>query len=710
MARGKKTAPPLPAPAVQNNTPPTVSTQTPDAPVKQIDGPTLRQLGGDLQKRFTRFASDRLPTEQKYIRNLRQYLGIYDPEILEMMSENQSRAYPRLTRVKCISMLSRVMNLMFPGNEDNWELTASPSAEINPLDAKQAVQDLQKTYTDAKQAVPPIDDEFVTAAVQRLADKRAQDLALLIKDQMAEIGGDQTLDYISLVRQVVFSGIRYGLGVLEGPYLKEEMKTVWSPAQGGFVPKQSKRYKPMYEFLPVWDYYPDFTAKSLGQGDGYFIRKVMTRGMVRKLADRPGYFSDQIKTYLRNNTQGNYKAKDFETQLRTMGTRKNTNDQKADPHGRYEVIIWRGLVSAATLMQLGAEVPEKYKADDVDAEVWIIEDTVIKADINTWRKLGCDVKTVHTFVFDEDDTSPIGNGLPNVMRDSQMSLCAATRMAIDNGSVVCGPMLELNVSLLTAGQEAKPIAAYQTFERDDNGPSAQFPAVREIKVDSHIAELVQLIEMFTRFMDAETFIGPATGGDMDKMPSEPMRTAAGASMMKGDAALPFKDIIRNFDFFTQSVILSLVYFNRLFNPQVVKEGDYDVVARGATSLIAKEVRGIQIDFLAQALSPDDRDWVDEEKFMQQRFGSRDMQGMLVSSEEAMRRRAVRQAAAAAAAQTQSNLVDAQARNQLSQAYKNIAQGKKNTAGADKTDIESGLAILESILGPQESQATNSAPH
>jgi hypothetical protein len=56
-----------------------------------------------------------------------------------------------------------------------------------------------------------------------------------------------------------------------------------------------------------------------------------------------------------------------------------------------------------------------------------------------------EVKTIHPFLFDEDDTSPIGQGLPNVMRDSQMSIAAATRMLLDNASVVCGPNLELNM-------------------------------------------------------------------------------------------------------------------------------------------------------------------------------------------------------------------------------------------------------------------------
>ena len=92
--------------------------------------------------------------------------------------------------------------------------------------------------------------------------------------------------------------------------------------------------------------------------------------------------------------------------------------------------------------------------------------------------------------------------------------------------------------------------------------------------------------------------------------------------MRGDAALPFKDIVRNYDSFTQSVIWSLVQFNRKFNPDEAPEGDYDVIARGATSLIAKEVRGAQIDMLSQTLTPEERDHVDERKFVEAGDGLR----------------------------------------------------------------------------------------
>ncbi|MFM7856222.1 MAG: hypothetical protein ACKO96_30940, partial [Flammeovirgaceae bacterium] len=81
------------------------------APVKVIKSDELRQLGQNLEKLFTQYVSDRRIAELKWLRNLRQYLGIYDPEIERDLSPNRSKAYPRITRVKCISVLSHIMNL-----------------------------------------------------------------------------------------------------------------------------------------------------------------------------------------------------------------------------------------------------------------------------------------------------------------------------------------------------------------------------------------------------------------------------------------------------------------------------------------------------------------------------------------------------------------------------------------------------------------------
>ena len=79
----------------------------------------LGTLSHTYKTRFTRYESDRRLAEQRWLRNLRQYMGVYDPEIERQLQPNRSKAYPRITRVKCISVLSRLMNLMFPGNERN---------------------------------------------------------------------------------------------------------------------------------------------------------------------------------------------------------------------------------------------------------------------------------------------------------------------------------------------------------------------------------------------------------------------------------------------------------------------------------------------------------------------------------------------------------------------------------------------------------------
>lgn len=686
--------------AISNDNPPlkAVPVEGPEEsrPVKTINRDTLVALGQEFSKLFKTYQADRKLTEQRWLRNLRQYLGIYDPEIERSLGAGQSRAYPRITRVKCISMLSRIMNLMFQGNERNWALAASPSADMDPDDVKAAVEALIKRRSEAGLQTEPT-QEIIDAAIQDLAEARATQLSKLIDDQLQEIGGDQTADYVSLNRSVAMSGIKYGLGLLRGPFVREVKKVVWAPVAGGFEAQERILYKPQYDFLPVWDFYPDMSGRTV-PGDGYFMRMVMSRAELRRLGRREGYLEDQIKAIIKRFPQGNYKPTEYESELRTMGTSQHVNTTRDEPQGKYEVIVWNGPITATKLEQVGADVPETSKADDLEAELWMVGNDVIRVDINPWRKLGVDVKTIHAFVFDEDDTTPVGNGLPQVVRDSQMSICAATRMALDNASITCGPNLEVNTGLLRLDQDLTSIEARKIWYRDDDQQTAQFPAVRKVDIDGHLPELQNLIALFMSFADMETFVGPATGGDMSQAPSEPMRTAAGASMLRGDAALPFKDIVRQFDSFTQSVILGLVQFNRKFNPAIAPAGDYNVIARGATSLMAKEMRGLQVDALAQTMRDEEWDHIDDRKFIDARLRTRDLEGLLVPESEALEKRDLRKQALAQAQAEQQKMVEAQVRETLSQAFKNITQGQKNAAAADAATAQAALKIMAEGIG------------
>ena len=202
-------------------------------------------------------------------------------------------------------------------------------------------------------------------------------------------------------------------------------------------------------------------------------------------------------------------------------------------------------------------------------------------------------------------------------------------------------------------------------------------------------ELLKVMTKFEGFADQETFVGPATGGDMQKTPSEPMRTAAGASMLRGDAALPFKDVVRNFDLFTQSVLGSIVAFNRQFNDDPKVQGDAQVIPRGATSLVAKEVRGMAIDQMSQALPEEEKRYLNHYEMLQERLRSRDFDAgsMVCSKEEAKARDDAASQQAQAQAQQNTDLIAAEIRKTLAEAVKNLTQSDKNAASGRRRDSE-----------------------
>jgi hypothetical protein len=669
-----------------------------NAPAKHIDRDALKALGQELNLRFTQYRADRRLAELRWLRNQRQYLGVYDPEVETTLNTSRSRAYPRLTRVKCISVVSRLMNLMFQGNERNWALNAAPWPDMK---AEEVMEAIQKSKMADQQAgvqddgTPP-DLDYVMAAVKTYAQGRADKLSCLIDDQLQELGGDQAEDYVALNRKVLQSGILYGLGVLRGPFVRKCEGVTWDTKGRVPMPKRITVYKPMFEFLSVWDFYPDMSAKRLTAMDGYYVRSVFSRSQVLGLKGKPGFFADQIDQYLQRTTVGNYRPDWYESELRQMGVRANVNEQKIESQ-KYEIVIWHGKISGETLVNVGVDVSPEKRQLEIDSEIWLIDGNVIKADINPWIDLDVEMPLIHTFIFDEDDTSPIGFGLPNAVRDSQMAVSAASRMLMDNASVVCGPQLEVNTDLMRLDQDLTAIGAYKIWYRTGEGPDAQFPAVRNVQIDAHMDSLLKIVDTFMKFADMETFVGPATGGDTAQAPSEPMRTAAGASMLRSEQGLPFKDMIRAFDRLTQSVIQACVVFNRKFNPKLAPDGDYDVIARGATSLMAKELRGMQADELVKSLTPDENIYIDHKKLLSARLRARDMDDVMVDDTEAARRLTAQSQTQAQQADAQNKMQEAQVRKVLSDAFKNIAQGQKNTAAADADTVNAVVALMEKGL-------------
>jgi len=669
----------------------------------------LDALGQRLSDSFSKFEKDRKTVEIQWAKNYRQYKGVYDADV--NIPDDQSKAYPKLTRIKVVTMVSRLMDMLFPQNEKNWGLKVSPVPDISTEDLQtvldtlqnQQQQQMQQQAIQQGQQPPPaqpLDSDVIEKAVIEFAKKRMQRLDDTITDQLFES------KYEELVRSVVRSGVRYGAGVLKGPFNRKSKSRKWTQdATGRYVAIERIIYRPIFEFVPLWDYYPDLTAKTWETMSGQFQRHVMDYHNVLDLVDRGDFMGTRIRKYLKDNPDGNWQEKAYEVELRTDSADRQNVDTGTT--SKYELLEWWGRVKGSELRAAGQTIADADTDKMIEASIWIIGNVVIKAAINPFKGR---ISLFHQFVFEEDDASLTGEGLPNVMRDSQMAACAATRMLLDNASVVCGPILEMNQELLMPGQQLSPHAR-KVYYREGIGAEANHPAVREIRIDSHITELTSIFSMFKSLADEETVSPPQSVGNVASSGSgkEAFRTAQGTSMLLGAAALPTRDIVRNFDRFTESVINAMIEWNMLFNDDPEIRGDFQPIARGSTSLMAKEIRAQALDQLAYTMSPEDRKLVKGRELLKERLIVRDLGTDILKDQD--------QVDAETAAEQQQMAQDKQLHDMLQQAglKEILSKTARNQAQADKTeasiqtDQQRTMTDTYSTVGSMLNDATGHQP-
>lgn len=649
---------------------------------------SLAKLGNVLREKFDQYVKDRYDLEQRMLKARRQYRGEYDSEIKAKLDASRSQAYPKLTRVKVIGMVSRLMDLLFPRSVRNFELHPTPFPNLSQ-------EDLQKLLDSMPQEVEQT-SEIIEKAIFELAKRRCERMSKTVDDQLADNG----LDYVTLARKVIFNAVQYGFGVLKGPLVRQSEKRIWkrNPVTARFEASTQTILAPYYEVVSPWAFYPDLKAKSRNSMDGAFERHIMAKHEARQLAERSDFLGDKLKGFLKDRPDGNYVEQGYESEMRGEKHTITSNVQVGS--GKYEFVEWWGNVAVSDLQAAGVEVPST-SVDVVMANVWLLGKDIVKVALSPYP---ANVKVHHIFVYEEDENSVLGTGLPEVVRESQLAAAAGARMLIDNAALSCGLMLEVNTEVLAPGQDTT-IRGYKVFEREGTGQEAGIPAVRDIRIDSHTPELISIIDLFQRMMDAEALLPPSLMGDVSNTSSEPYRTSRNTSQLLGAAALPVRDVVRNFDQFTESVMSSLYYWNMEFNDDADIKGDFVVRAVGSTSLVAKEVRSYAIDNLMQTATDDERSWIKTRNLLVERLNVRDLvpEDILKSEEEYQQDIQEQQGKQQAVEQLQMAKVRAEIKEILTRAMSNVASAEAAEVGSQVSVYGQLLSTIEAMTnGGQQS--------
>lgn len=645
-----------------------------------MDNP-LFNIGTDLLTEFEQAKAERQPVENRWIRDLRQYKGIYDPEVEAKM--RGSKSFLRKTRVKVESVDARLMDLLFPANrERNYSVDATPEPSVPEGVENQIVKRMKEAF-----GKPPKPREL-KLAIRKFVDEAAKKMSSRIDDQLAEA------KYRDVARNVIHSGNLYGTGILKGPLVerKTRLSYVYDAKTKRFIQKQQSFAAPFIAHTPIWRFYPDMSVTDFKDGRYAWEHHRLTRSKLVGLAERKTFDGEVIKRYIDTYPDGVIKLMNYEQQIRTMGEQITINSSHKT--GQYDIFERWGWLTGDTLKSAGVDVPEGRTHESFFSNIWMLPDgTVVKAILSPID--GIDWPW-NIYYFDKDETSVFGEGIASIMRDDQEMINAAARMILDNAAVTAGPQFEVYVPAFPPQANLTDIYPGKVWPR--TGGDFQYPAIRELQFNSHMGELSEILKLFDNNADETLAIPKFTEG------VNPTNGAAGTmgglSMLMGQANIALKDLVVNFDEgITKPFITALYHWSMKFSRDDSIKGDFDVVAKGASSLVAKEVRAQSLAQFVSTLQPEQRGQIKWDALTNQMADVLDLTDIVMTEEEAKAQQEspmaqMQQQMAQMQQQLQMALVQGQVAEIQAKAAKSQADAAKAEAEAMSVRVEAAYSAMQ----------------
>jgi hypothetical protein len=426
--------------------------------------------------------------------------------------------------------------------------------------------------------------------------------------------------------KTVHSGHLYGTGVMKGPLVERKIRTRFVQQGSSWVAKSETYVVPFVDYVPLWRFYPDMSATDLDQCRYAYERHQMTKADLVDLSQRKSFNKQRIVDYIKSNPAGEIKLRYFDNELRVIGERNSTQGNKA---GTYEVLERWGWLDGAQLKDAGVKIPEERIHETFFSNVWLLPNgEIIKAVLQpingvTWP--------YHMYYFDKDETSIFAEGIATIMRDDQTMINASTRMILDNGAITSGPQLEVNPSLLASLDRVDEVFPWKIWLRNNANPGAA--AVRPIEMPNNLAALSNIADRFENNADETTAIPRYLSGE--NAASGAAGTASGMSMLMGAANIVIKDLITSYDEgITRPFLQALYRWNMQFHKDNAIKGDFDVKARGAASLVQKEVRARQLnEFAGMTANELDAPFIKRDALLRQRAEANELSDVVKTEEE-----------------------------------------------------------------------------
>lgn len=520
-------------------------------PAKGLDTDLIEGLGRRLSKLALQQVQKRQVTENRWFDDLEQYSGQYDEETWQAIVDAKgSQAFENITRKKALTAESRLLEMAMPTNDRNFSISPTPVPDLLGVD----VAGLS-------------DDEIMD-----IARKKAGAMENEIDDQLTECGFHDSL------RQAIHEMCVFGNGVLKAPVLYESEEKNYLPlSEGVFDLELNRELKPGVEFVSLFDFFPDMSARKFSQCGFYFERKYLSKERLRELKELPGYLADAIEDVVAvepsdyNSHDGNVTSV-----LRALSGQTELN------RGLYLVWEYNGSLKNKELLACGCETGIENDSESLDCTVIFVGDTVIKAALHPLEEGGV---MYHVMPYEKNDSGLFDFGVPYLLRNEQRTVNSSLRKIHDNGTLSSSPQIIFN------SQIVKPLDGDYSFypgkmwELMDKNASVR-DAFASFDIPNNQAQLLNIYQTAKQAADEVTGIPMLQQGEKGSAPD----TATGMSMLMNNSNVWLRRILKSIDDVVTGVVSAFYDWNMQNNPNPEIKGDFKIKAKGSATLLVRETQ------------------------------------------------------------------------------------------------------------------------
>lgn len=567
----------------------------------------ITQLSSHIDDCWAKAKDAKDSVERQMLKNLRQRNGIYEPDKLAAIQKmGGSQVYVLLTSTKCRAAEAWINDVLRPAYERPWSIEPTPIPDLPPEVEQSIKQEVLAVSTEVINQANALGQTFrdgqlieemkkyaltrkdeILDEIRDEAKRRADRMSERIADQLAEGGWHDAF------WGVVSDFVTMKAAVLKGPVLRKRKVKRWIQENGKWVVRTQEEIVPEFDRVSPFDIYPAPDSRS--PDDGYIIqRHRITRTELQALIGVPGYSEEAIRKAL-SEYGGGYTTEDGidseREELEFSGeTGVHRNGEKI------EALEFWGSVQGQILIDWGIE--DQVDPDlDYEINAWKVGEYVIRAILNP-DTLGRKPYSVDS--YERIAGSFWGKGVPELMSDIQDICNASARAIVNNASLSSGPQVEVNIERCGNSEEIWPWKIWQAT----NQQMSESPAVRFNQPQVITEQLIRVFEFFSALSEDSTGVPRWAYGNTQLGGAG--STSSGLSMLMTHASRGIKESISHLDSMISGCIERIYDYNMAYDEDESHKGDCVIMARGSSSLVAKEQQLVRMrETLAMFNNPTD---------------------------------------------------------------------------------------------------------